>query len=117
MSKYSKIIGLVCIGIPDNFEWIKHMINLPNYFILCEENYVSYTVYRSLDFLSYYTFDVGYFPILDSNVFKRAIPFNTLNRGLIGKNGSWAMCSPLYVQCTVDIIKTGKIIIKDVKVL
>ena len=76
MSKHAKITGLVCIGFPENLEWINNMRYLPKYLIFCEENCKCDKEYFMMhDFLNSCTLlYIGFLYIFSENFFAKLIP-------------------------------------------
>ena len=115
LSKRKMIRGLVCFGIPRNFEWIKEIKSL-KFLILCEEvsrfnEITPYLFPRDLDV------DVGFLRVLDTSVSTKVLPCNNFYYGLkLNKSGTWIKTNPIHVECTVYFTKTGKTIIKNVHI-
>ena len=101
MSKYVKITGLVCIGLPGNLEWIKDMKCIPKYLVLCGERY-GLKKYKIIDSMV-----VGYFYLLEACV-SNLVPYTT-GFGVRIKNmsNSWKVYKKHHVSCTVYFTQDG----------
>ena len=113
MSKHAKITGLVCIGLPENIEWIKDMRNFPEYFILCGETFgydgISRYTYLLREISARFSFiNTGYLSVLCSC--KKIIPFTEGDYEFrINKNGLWAEEKPVvaHIEFTVCFTENG----------